>query len=59
VPAAAEPRLAAAADPGVPLTRIGTIEREPGLRLVAPDGAPYVGPCGGYRHFEAGGDGSG
>ena len=38
-------------DCGVDVTRIGTVEAEPGLRLVAPDGSPYTLTRAGYDHF--------
>jgi thiamine-monophosphate kinase len=37
-------------DLGVSVTRIGTVDAEPGLRLVAPDGSPYVLARAGYDH---------
>ena len=38
-------------DLGVAWTRIGTIDGDPGLRLVAPDGSRYTPPRAGYDHF--------
>ena len=56
VPPRREPRLAGA-PLGVPIARIGAVEREPGLRCRGVDGAPRPVPAG-YEHFEAGGDGT-
>lgn len=54
VPAEREQQLAAlAADTGVAVTRIGTIEVEPGLRLLDPDGRALPLPRGGYDHFRS------
>ncbi len=41
-------------DLGVPVTRVGTVEAAPGLRLVAPDGRPYALERAGYDHFGGG-----
>lgn len=59
VPPGAQTRLrAATAGLGVALTRIGTVEREPGLRLVDDAGAPVAAPGrAGYQHFDGAGDG--
>jgi len=38
-------------DLGVEFTRIGTVDTEPGLRLLAPDGSPYQPAQAGYDHF--------
>ena len=46
-----EPRLAAARL-GVPITRIGVVEGEPGLRCLDRDGRPLPAPAG-YEHFAA------
>ena len=46
-----EPRLAAARL-GVPVTRIGVVEGEPGLRCLDRDGRPLPVPAG-YEHFAA------
>jgi thiamine-monophosphate kinase len=36
---------------GVPCTRVGVIESEPGLRIVDPNGAAYVPKLTGFDHF--------
>jgi thiamine-monophosphate kinase len=41
----------AAAAAGCPVTRIGAIEREAGLRLVDAHGHPVVQPCTSFDHF--------
>ncbi len=46
-----EPRLTAA-PLGVPITRVGVVEDEPGLRCFGPDGRPLPVPAG-YEHFAA------
>ena len=46
-----EPRLAAA-PLEVPITRIGVVKDEPGLRCFGPDGRPLPVPAG-YEHFAA------
>ena len=51
VPPAHQPRLANA-PLGVPVSRIGVIEREPGLRCFGRNGEPRPVPRG-YEHFEA------
>lgn len=52
VPPAAVPDLTAVANDGrCPLTRIGVIEGEPGLRLVDRDGGIYTGATPGFDHF--------
>jgi thiamine-monophosphate kinase len=43
--------LAAGAQCGTPLTRVGRIEAEPGLRLVDADGAPLALNLRGWDHF--------
>ena len=45
--------LLAAAPLDVPVTRIGVVERTPGLRCVEPDGRPRPVPAG-YEHFAPG-----
>ena len=47
-------RLVAAAQLEVPATRIGVIERRPGLRCLDLDGRPRPVPAG-YEHFTSGG----
>lgn len=47
--AGALPELGAAL--GVSLSRVGEVEREPGLRLRGREGRPYVLEHAGYRHF--------
>ena len=47
-------RLLAEAPLAVPVTRIGVIERRPGLRCLDPDGRPRPVPTG-YEHFTPGG----
>lgn len=37
---------------GLPVTRIGTIAAEPGIRIVMADGAVHALPPGGYDHLE-------
>ena len=46
--------LAAALDAGTPVTRVGRIEAEPGLRLVDANGAPLALGLSGWDHFSAG-----
>jgi thiamine-monophosphate kinase len=43
--------VAAAARSGTPVTRVGRIEAEPGLRLVDADGAPLDLHLRGWDHF--------
>ena len=51
-PAAAHAAVqAAAAACGTPVTCIGRIEAQPGLRLVDAQGHPQPGPYGGFDHF--------
>lgn len=55
VPAGREAEVAAlAARLSLPLTRVGSIEAEPGLRVVGPDGRPLPLPRGGFDHFAGG-----
>jgi thiamine-monophosphate kinase len=42
----------------LPLTRVGTVEAEPGLRCLDPQGQPLEPPPG-YQHFRAPSEGSG
>jgi len=35
----------------LPITRIGTIEKSAGVRLVDAEGKPVPVAAGGYRHF--------
>jgi thiamine-monophosphate kinase len=39
------------AELGTPVTEIGRITLEPGVRVVAPDGTPFLPTRGGYDHF--------
>jgi thiamine-monophosphate kinase len=48
---------AAGARAGVPVTRIGRITAEPGLRLQDAAGRAVTVPCGGYDHFGDDGEG--
>jgi thiamine-monophosphate kinase len=43
--------LAAGEQCGTPVTRVGRIEEEPGLRLVDGDGAPLLLHLRGWDHF--------
>jgi thiamine-monophosphate kinase len=53
-PAAARERVeAAAAGAGVPVTRIGRIDAQPGLRLVDAAGQPVARSFAGFDHFGA------
>lgn len=52
VPPARERKLRAAAEAaGVPVSCIGVVEAQPGIRLVDPDGAVRPVAAEGYRHF--------
>lgn len=55
VPAAQEGALAALASAGLALTRIGEIEAEPGLKLLAADGSTLPLPTGSFKHFGSAG----
>ena len=51
-PAAAEGKLnTIASKAGVPITRIGSIVKRPGVRVIAPAGKPLVIGRGGWEHF--------
>lgn len=52
-PAQRDAVLAAAARAGVPASRIGRIEGQPGLRLVDAQGAPVAAAFAGFDHFRA------
>lgn len=53
-PAAARDAVqAAAAASGTPVTRIGVIDAQPGLRVVGADGQPLAGRFAGFDHFGA------
>ncbi len=54
VPAEREPMLKALDSENVQITRIGTIEAQPGVRLVRVDGTPFNGRTAGYDHFAGG-----
>lgn len=41
----------------IPLTRIGTIQSEPGLSLLRANGETFDAAAGGYQHFAAAGEG--
>jgi thiamine-monophosphate kinase len=43
--------LAAGAQAGTPVTRVGRIEAEPGLRLIDAEGAPLELGVRGWDHF--------
>lgn len=49
--ASAEAVRAAGRVAGVPLTRIGLLETEPGLRVIDAQGRPLVGPYASFDHF--------
>lgn len=52
VPPIYESRLRTAAEAvGCPVTRVGTIEKQPGLRLCDADGSLWRGVPAGYNHF--------
>jgi thiamine-monophosphate kinase len=53
-PGKREAVLAAALEAGTPVTRVGRIEPEPGLRLVDAQGAPLALGLSGWDHFSAG-----
>ena len=50
-PAAVAAVMATAARLGVPVAEIGTVEPEPGVRVVDADGNPVAVARTGYRHF--------
>jgi len=50
-PVHADAVSAAAASLGLPVTRVGCLVAEAGLRLLAPDGSPMVWESCGYDHF--------
>lgn len=55
VPAAQQGALAALDSAGPALTRIGVIEAEPGLKLLAADGSTLPLPTGSFKHFGSAG----
>ncbi len=55
LPPAGEPEMAGlAAELGLEINRIGSIERSPGLRVLQPDGRAWSGAGRGFDHFAGG-----